>query len=140
MTFKISKTLLRKMEEHALRSFPEECCGFLVGIMEEAKEVSEIIESKNTVSTMRERRYTVDPLQFLRVEKDLYGSRREILGFYHSHPNAPARPSQYDLEHAWPVYSYLIISLSEQGTLDVASWTLAEGDKEFRRENLVIVS
>ena len=128
------------MEEHALRSFPEECCGFLVGIMEEAKEVSEVIESKNTVSTMRERRYTVDPLQFLRVEKDLYESRREILGFYHSHPNAPARPSQYDLEHAWPVYSYLIISLSEQRTLDVASWTLAEGDKEFRRENLVIVS
>ena len=128
------------MEEHVLRSLPEECCGFLVGIREEAKEVSEVIESKNTVSTMRERRYSVDPLEFLRVEKDLYESRREILGFYHSHPNAPARPSQYDLEHAWPVYSYLIISLSEQRTLDVASWTLAEDDKEFRRENLVIVS
>ena len=139
MTLKLHGKLLRKMEEHALESLPEECCGFLVGVRREAKEVLEAVASRNLAVSMRERRYSVDPLEFIRIEKELAGSEREILGFYHSHPNVPATPSQYDLEHAWPVYSYLIISVSGRNSPDVASWTLAEGERKFLKENLSIV-
>ncbi len=139
MTVTIDRADVARIEEHALQSLPEECCGFLLGVTGEAKRVREVVRAKNVALSMRERRYTVDPLEFSRLEASLSGSDREITGFYHSHPNAPARPSEYDLANAWPVYSYVIISIVDQRMRDVASWTLRQDTGLFEKEELVIL-
>ncbi len=139
-TLRLHKALLSKIVEHAKQSFPKECCGFLIGVRNETKDVLEVVASRNLASTSRARRYTVDSMEFVRIEKELEGSRREVLGFYHSHPDAPAKPSLYDLDHAWPVYSYLIISLSSGKPYDFASWALAGEGGRFREENLLVVA
>ena len=139
MTLKVPERLLRRIKSHALQSLPEECCGFLIGLRGTAKEVLQAVPTRNTAPSLKERRYTVDPMDFLRIEKGLAGSKQEVLGFYHSHPNAPARPSQYDLENAWPVYSYLILSMIDEEIADATSWTLLPNQKQFGKENLVIV-
>ena len=65
-------------------------------------------------------------------EKDL-----DIIGFYHSHPDAPARPSQYDLEHAWPWYSYVIVAIKSGEADAMTSWVLQEDRQTFGEEDIV---
>ena len=139
MTLKVPETLLRRIKSHALQSLPEECCGFLIGLRGTAKEVLQAVPTRNTAPSLKERRYTVDPMDFLRIEKGLAGSKQEVLGFYHSHPNAPARPSKYDLENAWPIYSYIILSIIEGKVANVASWTLLPNPRQFGKEDLLIM-
>ena len=60
----------------------------------------------------------------------------ELLGFYHSHPDHPARPSQYDLDHAWPFFSYVIVSVRGGTAEDMTSWRLREDRSAFDQESL----
>ena len=83
-------------------------------------------------------RFLIDPLEQLRVEKNARARQLDVLGFYHSHPDHPARPSLYDQEHAWPWYSYVILAV-EQGTArDLDSWVLAEDRSHFDRQSVEI--
>jgi proteasome lid subunit RPN8/RPN11 len=84
-------------------------------------------------------RFLIDPLDQLRVEKDARARGLEVLGYYHSHPDHPARPSIYDREHAWPWYSYVIISVERGVPKDLTSWLLAEDRMAFRAEQVEIV-
>jgi proteasome lid subunit RPN8/RPN11 len=63
-----------------------------------------------------------------------------VLGFYHSHPDCPARPSEYDREHAWPFYSYVIVSIAKGSAVDMTSWLLDEATETFSRQDIVEVS
>lgn len=92
----------------------------------------------NVVETSRERRYVIDPRDFLAVEKDLSGTGREILGFYHSHPNHPAEPSEFDRSHAWPWYSYVILSIVDREPADLRAWTLDGETSVFRPDSLAV--
>ncbi len=79
-------------------------------------------------------RFLIDPKEQLKVEKDARSRGLEVVGYYHSHPDHPARPSEYDREHAWPWYSYLIVSVERGEAKDVRSWMLSDDRSRFEAE------
>ncbi|MGQ0798146.1 MAG: Mov34/MPN/PAD-1 family protein [Methanobacteriota archaeon] len=141
MTLLLTPRQVRAIEDHAREAFPEECCGFLLGRPGESKEVDEVERTRNVVETNRERRYVIEPRDILRVDRAARGAGREILGFYHSHPNHPARPSPFDESHAaWPGYSYVILSIVDGSPNDLRSWVLEKEGGPFRAETLSITA
>ncbi len=92
----------------------------------------------NVAETDRERRYLIDPRETLAVDKDLSGTGHEIVGFYHSHPDHPAEPSEFDRSHAWPWYSYVILSILERHPADLRAWRL-DGDTSVFRADVLSV-
>ncbi len=141
MTLLVPAALVTEIEAHGRETFPEECCGFLVGRPGEPKRVDETRRAANVVESNRERRYVIDPREILRMDKELRGTPREILGFYHSHPNHPARPSLFDeAQAAWPGYSYLILSVVGRTPVDLRSWIPEKEGGPFRAERLEIES
>jgi len=83
-------------------------------------------------------RFLIDPLEQLRVEKDARAHGLDVLGYYHSHPDHAARPSEYDRVHAWPRYSYVIISVERGGPKDLTVWVVAEDRSTFCVEEVEI--
>lgn len=125
MTIALRTEQVRAIEAHARETYPEECCGFLLGLAAEPKIVQEARRARNTVKENREIRYAIDPREILRTERDAATRGIVILGFYHSHPNHPARPSEFDLTNAaWPGYSYVILSIVDRNPNDMRSWIL----------------
>ncbi len=94
--------------------------------------------AKNVVETNRERRYVIDPREILSMEKEMRGTGQEILGFYHSHPNHPAEPSEFDRSHAWPWYSYVILSIVDRKPADLRAWLLDGETSVFHPDSLTI--
>ena len=125
---------LEKIHRHATESWPEECCGFLVGKGPDPRSVLEARAAGNVHAPPREARYTIDPLAVLRLDRELRGGDLEHLGFYHSHPNYPPEPSAFDRERAWPGYSYLILTLTERAPTGMKSWRFDAGRKAFEEE------
>lgn len=93
----------------------------------------------NAVESNRERRYVIDPREFLVVEKETRGTAHGILGFYHSHPNHPAEPSEFDRSHAWPWYSYIILSIVDRKPADLRAWLLDGDTSVFQPDALTVV-
>ncbi len=139
MTVVLTETQAAAIGEHARETFPEECCGFLVGPTGDPRRIREVRRATNVASENRARRYVIDPRETLAVEKSLQGAGLEILGFYHSHPNHPAVPSEFDRGHAWPWYSYVILSIVDRAPADLKAWTLDGDAGAFRNEDLSVV-
>jgi len=144
------------MRQHGARDYPSECCGALLGKVEgETKQVREVVALKNLrrdpshaqqllpvddLARETERnRFLIDPLEQLRMEKDARSRGLDVLGYYHSHPNHPARPSVYDREHAWPWYSHIIVSVERGVAKDLTCWVLAENGGVFSPESVEVV-
>lgn len=140
------------MQTHAESAYPEECCGLLLGQMDiNDKILMEVWLTKNTWQTQlteywpaetlssAERRYAIAPLEMLKAQKTARDRNWEIIGIYHSHPNNPAIPSQFDLECAWAQYSYIIISVQQGKTADIRSWSL-DDRHQFQPEEILICS
>lgn len=134
---------LRLMPEHfdAIRrhgeaSYPHECCGLLLGqFAGEERETREVFPMRNANTASPENRFDFDPQEHLAAQRQARERGLEVVGFYHSHPNHPARPSQYDLEHAaWPGYSYLIVRVQQGQAQDINSYELAEDRSHFIQE------
>jgi len=134
----VTKAQVRAIEDHARETYPEECCGFLIGPTGEPRRIEEIRRATNVVPENRARRYVIDPKETFMVEKSLTGSGLEIVGFYHSHPNHPAVPSEFDRGHAWPWYSYVILSIVDRRPEDLRAWTLDEGRGTFQPDELTV--
>ncbi|MDR3108326.1 MAG: M67 family metallopeptidase [Planctomycetaceae bacterium] len=123
---------------HAESEYPNECCGALLGRFEGGdKIVNEILP----ISNMREaaakhNRFLIRPEEYLLCEKTAKKLSLEIIGFYHSHPDHPAKPSQYDLEHAFPVYSYVIVSVVNGSADKTTSWLLSDDRAVFNEEEV----
>jgi proteasome lid subunit RPN8/RPN11 len=120
------------MRRHAAAAYPEECCGALLGSQRGV--VHEIVPLENASSAERRRRFVVTSADFLRAEAAAAASGLDLLGFYHSHPDHPAVPSQFDLDHAWPNFSYPIISVREGRPADIRSWRLSTDRSAFHEE------
>jgi proteasome lid subunit RPN8/RPN11 len=131
---------MEKINQHARSSYPEECCGVLMGrVSAEEKTVEDVAAIDNARSEERNRRFLITPDDYIRAEKDAKSKSLDILGFYHSHPDHPARPSQYDFDHAWPWFSYLIVSV-EKGEPSVASsWVVDDEGGAFIEESIDIL-
>jgi len=120
---------------HGSEGYPYEVCGLLVGKAEGG--VKRIVRAERARNLNTERahdRYELDPMDFLRVDRSLDGTDLAIVGVYHSHPDHPARPSQTDLERAWPALSYLIVSVEKGTPVAARSWVLDEAAGQFREE------
>ncbi|MEK6570652.1 MAG: M67 family metallopeptidase [Bacteroidota bacterium] len=138
---KITKSLLEKLKAHARRTYPEECCGILLGRENgDEKVVSDVIEIDNARNEQRERRFLITPQAYQEADKEARKRALEILGFYHSHPDHPAWPSQYDLEHAWAWFSYMITSVEQGEPKETSSWVLREDRSAFDQEEIKIES
>lgn len=137
MALRIASRLLEQMKKHASLSYPDECCGFLLG--GEEGEVQEVIESRNMFEGPRERRYFISPEQMRDAEKHASERSLFVTGIYHSHPDAPAEPSSFDLENAWPWFRYLILSARASGVVDVSGWLLRDDRSGFNREEITML-
>ena len=129
---------------HAEREYPHECCGLLVGRIEDdgrARTVFAAVPVENAFEDAgeRHRRMLIRPLEYARAER-LYASRgMGVVGNYHSHPDHPAVPSQFDLENLapWPTMSYVVVSVSAGAARELRSWELEEDRSRFREEEVV---
>ena len=123
---------------HGERDYPSECCGLLLGRFgTNAKTVVETYEISNAREEAAKRnRFLIQPEELMRGER--YASARglDVIGFYHSHPDHPAVPSQYDLEHAWPLYSYIIVSVRNGESGDMRSWEMQSDRSRFNEEEI----
>src|SRR6476469_8627982 len=122
----ISETVIEQIKRHAERDYPHECGGMLLGRFSEngAKEVFETFPLENAREDSRNNEVLILPKDVLKAERDAREKRLDVVGYYHSHPNAPAVPSQYDLDHALPVWSYVIASVIEGKVVDIFSWEM----------------
>ena len=119
------------IRRHGVETYPNECCGALIGVDGVVQHVAPL---PNTTEEGARRRFLIRPSDYQFVEQEATRLNRELLGFYHSHPDHPARPSQYDLDHAWPVFSYVIVSVREGLAAELTSWRLREDRAAFDEE------
>ncbi len=128
----------RAIEAHGERGYPEEICGFLLGQAPGgAKTVTALLPIENVRAENRARRFEISPDDFYQADRAARAKGEEILGFYHSHPDHPARPSEYDREHAWPWYSYIIVAVHGAKAVDLSSWILRDDGSQFDAEEVV---
>ena len=128
-----------QMMAHGEQTYPHECCGFLIGRQEgDRKRVAAVRPAGNAREDSPQNRYLITPEEMLHTERDVRKAGQSILGFYHSHPDVPARPSQYDLEHAWPVYSFVIMSVRQGQATEMFSWVLEEDRSRFEEEAIEV--
>ncbi len=140
---KLSAPCLDSIRRHAEREYPHECCGLLIGrITDEGRtrEVSELYEVANAFEEgERHHRMSIPPLEYAKAER-LHGGRGlGVVGNYHSHPEHPAVPSQFDLENLapWPTMSYVVVSVRAGKVEDVRSWELAADRSRFDEEQVM---
>ncbi len=121
------------IRRHAAGAYPHECCGALIG---RGGIVIDAFALPNTTEEGPRRRFMVRPDDYRAAERRASESGAELLGFYHSHPDHPARPSQYDLDHAWPSFSYVIVSVQAGVPAEMTSWRLRDDRGAFDEEAL----
>ena len=141
MALRIRTSHLESIKGHGRDAYPVECCGFLLGkAVNGKKEVTATLPVKNTWKESEQvNRYLISPEDLLEGEKLARQRKVEIIGFYHSHPNAKAKPSAYDLEHGWPWYSYVIVAIRNKKAKEVTSWVMEDQRKKFHEETIIII-
>ena len=137
---KIRKEHMGEISRHAEKEYPNECCGILIGKLEADK--SKSVELVMPISNSREdaskhNRFLITPDELMRGELFARKNKMDVLGFYHSHPDHPAAPSDYDLQHAWPFYSYIITSVAKGKTENFTSWELENDRTKFNPEKIM---
>lgn len=134
----LSDQIVGMITAYAERHYPHECGGMLIGkFLEDKKSVSEIFPLENArEEEARHDRILILPRDVLRAEKYAREHGLDIVGYYHSHPDDAAVPSQYDLDHALPVWSYIITSVIAGRAADVRSWEMANDRSKFNEERI----
>lgn len=165
-------THLQDICQHAESTYPEECCGILLGYLTDndlalacpsgQKTVAEVVLTQNAwnrdtavdfseaklddvtdedknISYSRRRRYAIAPEVMLKTQKSARDSGMNIIGIFHSHPDYPAEPSEFDRNCAWQEYSYIIVSVREGQAAKINSWVL-DSDRQFQREEIQKIS
>jgi proteasome lid subunit RPN8/RPN11 len=141
MTLRLRAQESEQIYAHLSRAYPEEGCGVLLGRDRgDAREVARAVLIQNWREDSKHNRYLIAPEQFLAAEREAQDAALDVVGFFHSHPDHPARPSGFDLEHAWPFYSYLIVSVEHGQATDMRAWRLAEDRSGFEPETLEVLT
>jgi proteasome lid subunit RPN8/RPN11 len=118
---------------HGEETYPHECCGALVG---RNGSVTAIVALPNTTEEGPRRRFLVRPVDYRAAERRASELGGDLIGFYHSHPDHPARPSQYDLDHAWPTFAYVIVAVASARAGDMTVWFLKDDRSSFEEGTL----
>ena len=135
----IAEPHLTEMHAHGERDYPYECCGLILGRFADGrKQVVETYPISNAREEQAKRnRFLIRPEELMRGEKYAREKGLDVVGFYHSHPDDRAVPSQYDLEHAWPTYSYIVMSVEKGRAVDLQSWEMEADRSRFNEEEIV---
>ena len=129
----ISARVDEAIRRHGEETYPHECCGALVG---RGDAVTDIVALPNTTEEGPRRRFLVRPSDYRLAEQRATELGGELLGFYHSHPDHPAKPSQYDLDHAWPTFAYVIVSVASGKSELMTVWFLKDDRSIFEEGSL----
>jgi S-sulfo-L-cysteine synthase (O-acetyl-L-serine-dependent) len=129
---RVSDAQMLAIRRHGARIYPDECCGALLG--PKTGEVVEAYPLDNTFPDGQRRRFLVGPDEYRRAEARAAETGLTLVGFYHSHPDHPAEPSQFDLDHAWPNLSYVIVSVHQGQPKETRSWRLKADRSAFEEE------
>jgi len=126
-----------EMRQHGERDYPFECCGLMLGRFE--SNGHKVVIETYPISNAREEeakrnRFLIRPEELMRGEKYARAKSLDVVGFYHSHPDEPAVPSKYDLDHAWPTYSYVVVSVEKGQAVDLQSWEMESDRSRFSEE------
>lgn len=134
----LSKALFLQIESEGEGGYPNEICGILIGReVGDVRIVDRLVKGRNVFEADEQyHRFSIDPLEQLKAEKAAAAEGRLVLGFYHSHPDHPARPSEYDREHAWPFYSYVIVAIEKGKAAAMTSWELEEESRQFAKQEI----
>ena len=139
VTIQLSEAALENIRREGERAYPAECCGVLAGQAGQTKTVLRLLPVPNR-RTDSPHRYLIGAEDLQRAAAELLEAGLEVLGFYHSHPDHPAIPSDFDTEHAWPWYSYLIVQVQQGRAGEAASWQLAPDRSAMLPEFLDVLS
>jgi proteasome lid subunit RPN8/RPN11 len=123
----------QEIRRHGTDTYPNECCGALIA---DGDRIVEAFRLPNTTAEGPRRRFMIGPQDYRLAEARASERQGTLAGFYHSHPDHPARPSQYDLDHAWPFFSYVIVSVRQGVSEDMTSWRLRDDRSAFDQEDL----
>jgi len=141
----LPESLARQIEREGESGYPNEICGMLIGRDVTGpggtpRRIVDRLEPGRNVFEAGEQyhRFSIDPRDQLRVEREAEQQGRMVLGYYHSHPDHPARPSEYDREHAWAFYSYVIVAIAKAKAADMTSWVLNDEIRQFERQEIEI--
>ena len=132
---RIEPGALARIRLHGEESYPHECCGALLGA--EAGHAISALPLDNVTDGERRRRFLISPDAYRRAEAEADRTGRRLLGFYHSHPDHPAEPSAFDLEHAWPNLNYVIVPVRNGRAEGLRSWRLRADRSRFEEEELL---
>jgi proteasome lid subunit RPN8/RPN11 len=133
----LNEKLAKGIRSHGSQMYPHECCGALLGLDSDAgREVRELFPLVNRRTDSPRNRFSVTPEDVLDAERAARNAGLGVVGWYHSHPDHPAIPSEFDREHAWPWYSYIIVSVAKGEAQTVASWRLADDRMRFEPEKI----
>jgi proteasome lid subunit RPN8/RPN11 len=132
----IAENLIAEIGRHGARAYPHECCGALLGTAgDDTKSVRALLPLDNRRQGEAARtRFLVTADDFRWAEQQARAKGLDILGFYHSHPDHPARPSEFDREHALPWYSYIVVRVTEGVPQETTNWVLADDRSRFLAE------
>jgi proteasome lid subunit RPN8/RPN11 len=133
---------LVEIRQHGERDYPYECCGLLIG---KFKTGEKLVMETYPISNAREEaakrnRFLIRPEELLQGEKYARDKGLDVVGFYHSHPDDRAVPSRYDLDHAWPTYSYVVLAVEKGVAHDLKSWEMEADRSQFIEEEITTVS
>jgi proteasome lid subunit RPN8/RPN11 len=143
---------IEQIKARAEKTYPEECCGLLVGKIERDRKIlwdaiatenswndeSELASLSKTPGSKRDR-FSIAPSVLLKWQKETRDRNLSIIGIYHSHPDSAAIPSELDRAIAWQQYSYIIVSVREGRAIDFRSWAIDE-THQFQPEEIVTTS
>ncbi|MDX6384966.1 MAG: hypothetical protein QOK48_2539 [Blastocatellia bacterium] len=135
----INEERLNEMRRHGERDYPFECCGLMLGRFE--NQGQKIVTETYPISNAREEaakrnRFLIRPEELMRGEKYAREKGLDVVGFYHSHPDDRAVPSKYDLDHAWPTYSYVVVAVTKGQATDLRSWEMEADRSKFNAESI----
>lgn len=137
----IDESVASVIRQTGEQDYPNETCGFILGkVLEDgnrtgakALPVENSFEADETYH-----RFEINPMDFLKAEREAARADMDVIGVYHSHPDHPAKPSAYDLDHAIPFYSYIIVSVEKGKSTDIASYRLKDDRSAFDIEEIIV--
>ncbi len=136
MILLLHEEIAREIREQGAQSYPNEACGAMLGVDGEKREVRALFPLVNRRDDSPRNRFSVTADDVRAAERAASERGLELIGWYHSHPDHPARPSEYDREHAWPWYSYVIVSVTRGQPREMTSWRLADDRSHFLPEEI----
>lgn len=145
----LEHALAEKIREHGEATYPHECCGALLGHdaeiakaestgQETPRRVVSLLPLSNRNGDSPRNRFSLTAEDVRATEAAAREQNLEVIGWYHSHPDHPAKPSEFDRQHAWPWYSYIIVSVQRGFACEMTSWRLTDDREEYSQERIEI--